>query len=120
LNSLIEEITGDLDPFLRVSKQAGDVSRSLAVDKLGIIITGICNTGCYASTIQEVDVETYHICFEEAQELQPEKTEANNCVTAKGTWGKLMHFNRCSSGCIWSGSSSFYIGSEEGDCLPNC
>jgi hypothetical protein len=64
LNSLIEEISGDfslnLDPFLRVSRQAGDVvSLSLAADKLSIIITGISNTGCEASTIQELDVETF-------------------------------------------------------------
>jgi hypothetical protein len=50
LNCLIGEISGDfslnLDPFLRVSRQAGDVSRSLAADKLDIIIAGISNTGC--------------------------------------------------------------------------
>jgi hypothetical protein len=64
---LIKEVSGDfsinLDPFLRVSRQAGDVSRSLAADKLGIIIIGISNAGCQASTNQELDVETYHIAL---------------------------------------------------------
>jgi hypothetical protein len=62
---VIEEVSGDfslkIDPFLRVSRQTGDISRSLVADKLEIIITGISNTGRLASAIQELDVETYHI-----------------------------------------------------------
>jgi hypothetical protein len=71
------------------------------------------------STIQDLDVETYHICIEEAQAPQPDRTEVNSCVLAKGPWKMLMHFSRCSNCCLWSGSSSFYTCSEESDILPN-
>jgi hypothetical protein len=54
LSSLIEDVSGDfllnLDP-IRVSRQAGDVSCSLAVDKLGIIIIAVGNAGSQASTL---------------------------------------------------------------------
>jgi hypothetical protein len=87
LSYLIEEISGGLllylNPFIREGKQAGDVYCSLAADKLRIIITGVCNTRCQVSTIQELDVETFHICIEEAQADQRNRTENNSCLIAK-------------------------------------
>jgi hypothetical protein len=77
----------NLDPFIRVSRQAGDVSRSLAADKLGIIITGVSNAGCQASIIQDLDVETYHISIEEVHAPQLDRNEVNSCVKAKSHGG---------------------------------
>jgi hypothetical protein len=55
---LIEEGRGDfllnLDPFIRENRKASDASNSQAADKLGIVITSVCNGGCLASTIHEL------------------------------------------------------------------
>jgi hypothetical protein len=83
---LIEEVRGDfllnLDSFIRENRKSSDASSSQAADKLGIIITNVCNAGCQASTIHELYVETYHICIEEDQALQPDRTETSSCVLA--------------------------------------
>jgi hypothetical protein len=39
------------------------------------------------SFIQDLDVETHHICIEEAQVPQPDRTEVNSFVIAKGAMG---------------------------------
>jgi hypothetical protein len=70
----------NLDPFIRESRKASDASSSQAADMLGIVITRVCNAGCQASTTY---VETYHICIDEAQALQPDRTETSSCVLAK-------------------------------------
>jgi hypothetical protein len=75
LNCLIEEI--NLNPFIRVSRHAGDEYCNLAADKLRIIITGVCNARCQASPIQELDVETYHICIKEASSFYACSEEGN-------------------------------------------
>jgi hypothetical protein len=84
---LIEEVRGDfllnLDQFIRESRKASDASSSQAADKPGITITSVCNSGCQASTIHELYVETYYFCIEEAQALQPDRTETSSCVLAK-------------------------------------
>jgi hypothetical protein len=87
LSCLIEEISGDLllnlNPFIREGGRAGDVYCSSAAEKLRIIITGVCNARCQASTIQELDVLTFHICIEEAQAHQQNRSENNSCFKAK-------------------------------------
>jgi hypothetical protein len=70
-----------------------------STDILTICLPGLprINTQVYqvsTGTIQDLDVETYHICIEEAQAPQPDRTDVNSCVIAKGPWGMLMHFSR--------------------------
>jgi hypothetical protein len=117
-----DDFSLNLDPYIRENRQASDVSpsRSLEADKLGIIITDVSNAVGQASTIQELDLETYHIFIEEAQALRPDRIEDNSCIIAKGPWGMLMHFSRYYSGCLWSKCSSFCTCSEESDILHVC
>jgi hypothetical protein len=61
------------------------ITRKKATTSTDILIMGLpglprINTQVYqVSTIQDLDVETYHFCIEEAQAPQPDRTEVNSC-----------------------------------------